>query len=75
MALKMARPAFGTRVMTIRKNSAISSGVEYPTVSGRLIVVAPASMTASITRQRKSGSLRVASSRRTRRRRCSRGLV
>ena len=44
------------------KNSAISSGVEYPTVSGRLIVVAPASMTASTTRHRKSRSLRVASS-------------
>ena len=31
-------------------------------MSGRLIVVAPASITASTTRQRKSGSLRVASS-------------
>ena len=29
------------------KNSRMSSGVEKPTVSGRLIVVAPASMTAS----------------------------
>ena len=45
-----------------RKKAPISSGVEYPTVSGRLIVVQPAEITASMTRQRKSGSLRVASS-------------
>jgi hypothetical protein len=48
--------------MIVLKNSPISSGVEYPTVSGRLMVVAPASITDSTTRQRKSRSLRVASS-------------
>jgi hypothetical protein len=37
-------------------------GVAYPTVSGRLIVVAPALMTASTTDARKSMSERVASS-------------
>src|SRR3954469_16700987 len=46
----------------VRKKCAISSGVEYPTVSGRLMVVAPAWITASITPHRNSTSLRCASS-------------
>jgi hypothetical protein len=41
---------------------AYSSGSVYPTVSGRLMVVAPASMTAEHSSARKSGSERPASS-------------
>src|SRR5664280_1515643 len=51
-----------TRARTVWKNRTISSGVAYPTVSGRFTVVAPASMTASTTATRKFRSLRVASS-------------
>ena len=42
--------------------SPYSPGSPYPTVSGRLIVVAPAAMTASMIRHRKSNSERLASS-------------
>src|SRR5450759_3870108 len=51
-----------TRARTVWKNRTISSGVAYPTVSGRFTVVAPASTTASTTATRKFRSLRVASS-------------
>src|SRR5437773_1418381 len=51
-----------TFARTVRKKWAMSLGVEYPTVSGRLMVVAPAWITASITWHRKSTSLRSASS-------------
>ena len=48
--------------ITSVKNASISLGTRNPTVSGRLIVVAPASIAVSTTWQRKSISLRVASS-------------
>ena len=60
--LKITSSPCGTRDRMVRKKSRVSSGVRYPTVSGRLIVVAPALIVASITRHRKSMSLRVASS-------------
>ena len=51
-----------TRFMTAATSAANSSGVEYPTVSGMLTTVAPAAMAASYTLQRKSTSVREASS-------------
>jgi hypothetical protein len=60
--LKIALSELGTRWRISMKKSRISSGTVYPTVSGRLMVVAPAAMAPSTTRQRKSRSLRVASS-------------
>ena len=52
----------GTRSLRRAMRSRYSWGVVYPTVSGTLMTVAPARMAASITRTRKSGSVRVASS-------------
>ena len=52
----------GTFSLRRRTRSAISIGVAYPTVSGMLIVVAPAFTTASTVRQRYSKSVREASS-------------
>ena len=57
-----ARPMFGTRPRTKRMSSPNSEGIAYPTVSGMLIVVAPASIAASTTAQRNSQSERKASS-------------
>ena len=52
----------GTFSFSRRMRSAISWGVAYPTVSGTLIVFAPAFTTASTVRHRKSKSVRAASS-------------
>jgi hypothetical protein len=53
---------FATRPRTKRISSPNSEGMAYPTVSGMLIVVAPASIAASTTVQRNSQSDRNASS-------------
>ena len=47
-----ALSASGTRSRTVRNIASYSAGVEKPTVSGRLIVVAPARIAASVQRQR-----------------------
>src|SRR5215831_4922168 len=52
----------GTRVRRVAMSDPNCHGVVYPTVSGMLIVFAPALIAASISRQRKSGSERPASS-------------
>src|SRR4029077_8806615 len=49
----------GTRSYIHAMSARHSSGVAYPTVSGRLIVVAPASMHALTTSARYSGSVRL----------------
>jgi hypothetical protein len=59
---KTARSAPGIRWRRSRINAAYSSGCVYPTVSGTLSVVAPASSAVVKTWTRKSGSERVASS-------------
>src|SRR6266853_1033452 len=57
-----ALPEFGTFSRSFLMNSPNCSGTAYPTVSGMLMVVAPSLITDSITRQRKSGSERLAAS-------------
>ncbi len=57
-----ARSEFGIRSRSDRISAPNCHGIVYPTVSGMLIVVAPASITASMSRHRKSGSERPASS-------------
>ena len=59
---KIALSEFGTRARTVSNMAWYSCGVVYPTVSGRLIVVAPALIAASTIRHMKSISVRVASS-------------
>ena len=58
----MALSELGTRSRTVLNKARYSSGTVYPTVSGRLMVVAPALMAASTQRHRKSISVRVPSS-------------
>ena len=59
---RTALSMFGTRLRSISMSAANSSGAVYPTVSGMLIVPAPALIALSTVRQRKSGSVRVPSS-------------
>ncbi|MNV89456.1 hypothetical protein D3C71_1837480 [compost metagenome] len=61
-ALKMMRSLSGTPAITRWNMPRISSGVVKPTVSGRLMVVAPAATATRATSIRKSSSVRVASS-------------
>ncbi len=61
-ALITTRSIPGTRFIRSRIRSPNSQGRPYPTVSGMLIVVAPALTAASITRHRKSWFVRCASS-------------
>src|SRR5256885_2146517 len=56
------RSAPGTRSRTARKICSYSPGSAKPTVSGRLMVVAPSTIAASTTRHRYSRSVRLASS-------------
>jgi hypothetical protein len=61
-ALDLARTAPDRRDRIGDGETQVVVTIEKPTVSGRLMVVAPAAITCSTTRHRKSKSLRVASS-------------